>query len=56
MRILPYLSAAGVISLGAFVMHLGQLDDSPGLGGIGLLIMLAAAVWCVWRIRRESRS
>ncbi|MFQ6485522.1 hypothetical protein [Brachybacterium epidermidis] len=56
MRILPYLSAAGVIALGAFVMHLGQLDDSPGLGGIGLLIMLAAAVWCVWRIRRESRS
>ncbi len=45
MHLVPYILAAALMALVAFVMHLGQVDDSPGLGGIGLLMMLAAAGW-----------
>ena len=40
--ILPLIS--GIVIAGVF-LTLGELDDSPGLGGIGLL--LAGALWLV---------
>lgn len=55
MSVIPYLLAALMMGLGAFVMHLGQLGDSPGLGGIGLLLMLAAAAWCIRRLHRSRQ-
>lgn len=56
MSAIPYLLAALVMGLGALMMHLGQLDDSPGLGGIGLLLMLAAAGWSIRRLHQSLRQ
>lgn len=40
------------IVLGVAAVIEGQLDDSPGLGGIGL-ILIALSVWMLVRARRR---
>ncbi|WIM67291.1 hypothetical protein QP027_09280 [Corynebacterium breve] len=41
------------------IVYLGEIDDSPGLGGIGLILGLVAAAMCVKAVlayRRAHRS
>ena len=49
MKILPYLLALAAVLLGALLLYLGELDDSPGLGGIGLILMVGAVILAVRR-------
>jgi hypothetical protein len=55
---MKYALAAGVLALGAAIgiaaLYFGQLDDSPGLGGIGLLVMIGAAVVSTRIVRRRA--
>ncbi|WP_156869735.1 hypothetical protein [Sporichthya polymorpha] len=46
--VLPVL----LIVLGAFLVVAGEADDSPGLGGIGLILAAAAAFFGYRRYRR----
>ena len=50
--------AAGVflIAFGGFVMTVGQADDSPGLGGLGLITALIGVVMLIRRLAGERRS
>jgi protein-S-isoprenylcysteine O-methyltransferase Ste14 len=41
------------ITLGLIAMIAGESDDSPGLQGIGLLIILAVFYFRFWRTRRH---
>ena len=54
MKNLPYLLALLVVLFGALLLYLGELDDSPGLGGIGLILMVGAALLAV-RHRLRTR-
>jgi len=54
MKNLPYLLALLVVLFGALLLYLGELDDSPGLGGIGLILMVGAALLAV-RHRMRTR-
>jgi hypothetical protein len=47
-----YLLAALVAALGAAAFVLGGADDSPGLQGIGALLVLGAVVFAVRTARR----
>ena len=55
-RILTILAGLFLTAFGGFVVTVGQADDSPGLGGLGLItagigvVMLVRAV----RVRRSS--
>lgn len=44
-----------VIVLGLAAVIEGQLDDSPGLGGIGL-ILIASSLWTLVRARRRRST
>ncbi|MDO5668609.1 MAG: hypothetical protein Q4G50_01260 [Corynebacterium sp.] len=55
MKILPHLLALAAVLLGAVLLYLGELDDSPGLGGIGLILMVAAVVGAV-RVTLRGRD
>lgn len=41
-----------LVALGVTVVILGGADDSPGLQGIGLLLVLGTVAWQVLRRRR----
>lgn len=49
-------AAAGVflIAFGALVVMLGQADDSPGLGGLGLITALIGLVMLVRLLRGRT--
>ena len=49
--------AAGLflLAFGAFVVSVGQADDSPGLGGLGLITMLIGFVLLVRLLRSRRR-
>lgn len=51
----PYLTAAAVLALiviGVLGMVAGESDDSPGLQGIGGLLIVGAVVLAVRTVRR----
>ena len=47
-----YVLAALVIALGVAAVVLGEADDSPGLQGIGVVLVVGAVVLGVRRARR----
>jgi len=49
------LNALLVTTLGLVLLALGEADDSPGLGGLGLLLALTAVALGVHGWRAESR-
>lgn len=50
---MPYLLAVLGIALGLTAVVAGEVDDSPGLGGLGLLLAIGAATYAVRRARRR---
>ena len=48
------LTALGV-AVGAAAIVYGEGDDSPGLQGIGVLVILGVVVLCVRAIRKRRR-
>ncbi|HKM24242.1 MAG: hypothetical protein GX859_06325 [Corynebacterium humireducens] len=55
MKNLPYMLALVAVAFGALLLYLGELDDSPGLGGIGLILMVGSVVLAVRHARRSRR-
>lgn len=49
-----YLVVAVVVAVGIAGMVLGEGDDSPGLQGLGLLLIIGAVAWSVRSARRFS--
>ncbi|GAB3694475.1 hypothetical protein [Corynebacterium nasicanis] len=49
MKIWPEVLALLVVLIGAGLLYLGEMDDSPGLGGIGLILMVGALIVIVRR-------
>lgn len=49
MRILKSISLSLLPAIGGVLMVLGELDDSPGLGGIGLL-MIGVSVYLNFKL------
>lgn len=39
-KIIYWIPKILIILLGIFLMFFGEIDDSPGLGGIGLIIII----------------
>jgi membrane protein implicated in regulation of membrane protease activity len=50
---MPYLVAALLAVLGAAAVVAGGYDDSPGLQGIGVLLVVGAVVLAVRTARRR---
>jgi len=50
---MTYLAAALLVALGAAAVVLGGYDDSPGLQGIGVLLVVGAVVLVVRAARRR---
>ena len=53
---MKYVLAVGValaIAIGVAGMALGEADDSPGLQGLGLLLILGAIAFSVRTVRRS---
>lgn len=48
MRVWRVLGAIAMVALGAMMVRMGESDDSPGLGGIGIFIALGG-VWLLVR-------
>ena len=53
---MQYVGMLVVIALGIAAMAAGQADDSPGLGGIGLLLIIGTLVLGVRSLRRRRRT
>lgn len=51
---LRYTRLIVMVLVGAFAMVFGEFDDSPGLQGIGLIMIIVAAV-LHWRAVRKGR-
>jgi hypothetical protein len=49
------LGVALAVAIGAAAVVAGEADDSPGLQGLGVLLVLGAVVLGVRRARRGSR-
>lgn len=46
-----------VVALGGMAVVYGEADDSPGLQGIGVLMVIAAVVWALrWRTSGGRRG
>jgi hypothetical protein len=54
--VVTLVALALAIALGIAALVAGQADDSPGLGGIGLLLIIGAVVVGVRRVRRGRRT
>lgn len=52
---MKWLAPLLVVALGVAVFVLGGTDDSPGLQGIGAVIVAGAAVLLVRAVRRDRR-
>ena len=48
MRIVNSVIRTGLATIGGIGLVLGELDDSPGLGGIGL-ILIGVSFYLNWR-------
>ena len=46
-KYLPHVPAVAAVAFGAVLLYLGEIDDSPGLGGIGLILMVGAVILAV---------
>lgn len=53
---MTFLLAAVAVLLGAAAVVLGGMDDSPGLQGIGVLIVVGTVVATVRARRRRRRA
>ncbi|MEU4443513.1 hypothetical protein AB0K14_08535 [Actinosynnema sp. NPDC050801] len=53
---MTFLVAGFVIVLGIAAVVLGGADDSPGLQGIGVLLVLGAIVYAVRSLRAARQS
>jgi hypothetical protein len=51
LKVLLLLLLVGMAAVGAIAVWFGQVDDSPGLGGIGLVIVGAVVVLAVRTFR-----
>lgn len=56
MKYLPYVPAVAAVAFGAVLLYLGEIDDSPGLGGIGLILMVGAVILAVRHALRSRRQ
>ena len=54
--LVTYLLVAVLVGLGVAGVVLGEGDDSPGLQGLGVLLVLAAAVIAVRRVNSKRRA
>lgn len=43
------------VAFGVVLLYLGELDDSPGLGGIGLILMVGAVILAVRQALKGRR-
>ncbi|WP_219816360.1 DUF3188 domain-containing protein [Arthrobacter sp. ZGTC412] len=44
-----------IVAIGVAVFVLGGADDSPGLQGIGAVLVAGAIILCVGAVRRDRR-
>ena len=58
MSVVRIVLAALLLPLGAIMVHFGDVDDSPGFGGLGLIVGLTGVflLYRQWRRRRMSRG
>lgn len=58
MSVIRVILAALLLPLGALMVYFGDLDDSPGFGGLGLLVGLTGVVllYREWRRRSQPRA
>ena len=49
-----YLLSLVLVAVGVAALMEGQSDDSPGLGGIGMLVIIGAVVLAVRTARRRT--
>lgn len=54
-QVLLWLLAAAAVALGIAAFIYGGFDDSPGLQGLGALLVLGTLIWLARR-RRRSRA
>lgn len=54
MRVWRIVLAVAMVVLGAVLVNMGERDDSPGLGGIGIFIALGG-VWLLVRPLMRGR-
>ena len=54
-----YLLAVGILLIGLFLLvigiYIGETDDSPGAGGLGIILMLCS-FWLSWRVLRKAQK
>lgn len=55
-RILAILAGIFLAAFGAFIVSIGQADDSPGLGGLGLITAGIGVVMLVRALRTRPAS
>lgn len=53
---MTYALAVAAVLLGAAAVVLGGMDDSPGLQGIGVLLVVGAVVATVRAVRRRRAA
>ena len=53
-RLLCVLAGLYLVVFGGFVVALGDADDSPGLGGLGLVTAIIGVVMTVRALRRGT--
>ena len=58
MSVVRVILAALLLPLGAWMVYFGDLDDSPGFGGLGLIVGLTGVflLFRQWRRRSQPRS
>ncbi len=49
------IAVAAAVAFGVVLLYLGELDDSPGLGGIGLILMVGAVILVVRQALKGRR-
>jgi membrane protein implicated in regulation of membrane protease activity len=54
-HVLLALGTAVAIAIGVFGVVYGEADDSPGLQGLGVLIVAGAVTYAVRTVRRDRR-
>lgn len=47
-----FVPALAVVAIGVAAMMAGEADDSPGLGGIGMILIVGALAGAVWTAQR----
>lgn len=55
MRVVAFLLTLLAVALGAAAVVAGEADDSPGLQGLGVLLVLGAVYLLVRSVRRSRR-